>query len=489
MKKITGFLLNGTLLSLSSMLLQMVDGAFMVYISAKIGADSVGLLGLVTSVYRFAVTLSSAGLSLAATKTIAERLALNQQKAAKKAATRSVLLGLLISLSVAIILLCFAGWIAKHLLLEALCAPSLRVLALSLPFIAVSSGISGYFTAVRSPYKGVISNVFSFIFRIALTVLLLSSFTLNIRSATLIISVCITISEIICAVIMMVFFLLDLRKLKNGISGGGVTKQIISVLTPVALSSYIRSALGTIEQLVIPPSLMKCGESQTTALGKYGMIKGMVIPVVLTPSSLLYAFSGLLVPELSRAKAKNDQKSTERITSVVFSLTLVYSIAIFGVLFFYSNELSLWLFDSVTPAPYIKTLAPLTIVMFLDGAVDNVLKGLGEQVYCMRINIIDATLSLVLIAVLVPLWGINAWIFVILITEIFNTFFSVYKLIEITSFKINLRKHLLLPLFLCIASICLSKLLLRGVFSAVLSLFTYLILCLIFITPFVDKKA
>ena len=231
---------------------------------------------------------------------------------------------------------------------------------------------------------------------------------------------------------------------------------------------------------------MKYGLSRTDALGNYGMIKGMVLPVLITPSALMYSFSGLLVPELAEAKKLNDNKKTEKITSYVFYLSFLYSVAVCGVIFFYADELSLSLFKNTTPAFYLKSLAPLTIVMYLDGAVDNILKGLGEQVYCMRVNILDAALSLVLVLILVPKMGIAGYAFVILISEIFNTFLSVLKLLKITSLKINFSRSLLMPIFFIISACCFSKLLslifptLNFFIAAGFAVITYILLSVCF---------
>lgn len=48
---------------------------FQLYISNKIGGEAVGIFSLVMSFYLFAVTLATAGLSLACTCSVSEQLA------------------------------------------------------------------------------------------------------------------------------------------------------------------------------------------------------------------------------------------------------------------------------------------------------------------------------------------------------------------------------------------------------------------------------
>ncbi len=460
MRRITHFLINGIMLTGVSLIFQLAESIFTVYISAKIGESGVGLFGLVMSIYRFGVTLSLSGINLAATRRIAERLAEKNYSRLKSVSSRCISLSLIFGTTIAAGLFILSPFLGKTVLKSEDTIISLHILSLSLPFLAASSAISGYFTAVRAPAKSTISSVFSFIIRILSTIFFLSVLPFGVKSSCLSLSLGTTLSEIAGFIVIFILFLFDRRKYCSEITKGeSTTKEILSVSLPVALSSYVRSALYTLEQLFIPSSLMKYGLSRTDALGNYGMIKGMVLPVLITPSALMYSFSGLLVPELAEAKKLNDNKKTEKITSYVFYLSFLYSVAVCGVIFFYADELSLSLFKNTTPAFYLKSLAPLTIVMYLDGAVDNILKGLGEQVYCMRVNILDAALSLVLVLILVPKMGIAGYAFVILISEIFNTFLSVLKLLKITSLKINFSRSLLMPIFFIISACCFSKLL------------------------------
>ena len=77
---------------------------------------------------------------------------------------------------------------------------------------------------------------------------------------------------------------------------------------PVAFTSYIKSGISTIKQLIIPSSLEKNGLSSNEALSNYGIISGMAMPIVMFPSTFLIAVAGLLIPEFSRYYIKEDYK-------------------------------------------------------------------------------------------------------------------------------------------------------------------------------------
>ena len=74
------FLINALILSVTSVLMNMVGVSFNVYISNKIGASGVGLFQLIMSIYGFSVTLASSGINLAATRLITDEIALSKKK-------------------------------------------------------------------------------------------------------------------------------------------------------------------------------------------------------------------------------------------------------------------------------------------------------------------------------------------------------------------------------------------------------------------------
>jgi len=90
--------------------------------------------------------------------------------------------------------------------------------------------------------------------------------------------------------------------------------------------------------------------------------------------------------------------------------------------------------------------------MYLDGAIDGLLKGLNEQIHSMKINIMDAALSVLLVYFLVPHFGVNGYVVAIFACEIFNCGMSLLRLINITQPEISLKKAILKPIACIVVS-------------------------------------
>ena len=73
-------LLNAFILTVSSLILRTIGISFRVYISNKIGAEGLGLYQLIFSIYTFALTFATSGISLAVTRLVAEEKAIGDRK-------------------------------------------------------------------------------------------------------------------------------------------------------------------------------------------------------------------------------------------------------------------------------------------------------------------------------------------------------------------------------------------------------------------------
>ena len=74
------------------------------------------------------------------------------------------------------------------------------------------------------------------------------------------------------------------------------------------------------------------------------------------------------------------------------------------------------------------------------------LKGLGEQIYSMRVNIADAAMSVALVAILLPRFGIAGYVIVLYICEAFNAVCSLGRLMHIVDFRVDVIRWVGRPL-------------------------------------------
>lgn len=302
--------------------------------------------------------------------------------------------------------------------------------------IAISSSISGYFTAVRRVYKSVFANFLEYIAKIIITVFLFKKYLPggNIENICFALILGDVLSEVCSFTYNIIVFIFDLNKhIENNYKtkNNSFLYRIFRILMPVAFTSYIRSGLSTIKQLIIPSSLEKNGINCEKALAEYGTITGMAMPIVMFPSTFLTAVSGLLIPEFSRYYVKKDYSKIKKYSDKLIIGSFLFALLLTVIFIIFGNDLGVAIYHDISVGIYIKLFAPLIPFMYVDIIVDNILKGLDAQVNVLFINIMDLLVSISFIFFFVPMFGIKGFIASIFASEILNFVLSLKKLLDL----------------------------------------------------------
>lgn len=387
------------------------------------------------------------GINLATTRIVTVEITddekRNTSRAMKKCLTYSISFGIL----AAFILFLLADFITVQLLHNKISSYIFYIIAFSLPFISMSSCLNGYFTALRKNGKNATIRIFEQFIKICATTYLISLMLpdgLEYACISLVLGE--ALSEIMSFLFAFILYFAEKRKYNhNFITNVNYTKSIFEITLPVSITSYIRSGLSSLKQLLIPLRLEKYGMKCEEAVSTYGLINGMTMPVLMFPEVIINSFSGLLVPEFTYYYTKKDYNKISFIISKIFRITLLFSICIIGLFLFYSENISMLVYNNLDIALYLKILCPLLLFMYLDSIVDNMLKGLNEQLGVMKCNILDLFVSIFCIYILLPLFGINGYILVIFISELLNSCISILQLKKLTHFKINFKNWIFKP--------------------------------------------
>ena len=426
-----------------------------VYLSKKIGAFGVGIFELLVSVYFFAKTAAGAGVSLAATRMRAETTG-----SFKVTMRRILIVCLAIGLWIAALMFCLAPVVCRKLLND---PPggilALRILSCSLPFISLSSAYGGYFVAVGRMRGFAPIQIFEQLLRLGLTIFLLERFTAQDLSFSICsISIAITCSEVLFFLFSALYYRIVARaEARESQLQSGFLSRFFRLLLPVGGGALFRASLNTIYHILVPVGLKKSGAGETRALAAYGTVQGMTLPVLLYPSALMSAVSLQIVPEIARLRTRNDASAIRRVCGRALRFSLLFSYLCAGVIFFFADGLSQSLFASAEPVPYLRALAPLIPIMYLDIVSDGILKGLDLQIKVLAIGIVDSLLSLTLIFFLLPPFAITGYLVTIYCGESINTLLGQIELRRHVKVRFSLWRDLILPVSAVIASCAFTR--------------------------------
>ena len=222
----------------------------------------------------------------------------------------------------------------------------------------------------------------------------------------------------------------------------------------------------------------------------------MVMPVIMFANVLIGSFSSLLVPEFSRLLAGGNYNRLKTVCDTIFKVTFIFSICVTGVFIIFANEISLMIYQSIETGKWIKILAPLIFFMYIDNIIDNMLKGINEQVSVMVCNIIDLLVTISIIFFIVPIMGMYGYILSIFVSELLNFTISSIQLKKKINYSVNFKKFIIQPIFACLVSYLLIKLLpitfsnfsLNTIIQIALFILFYLIFMILFDRKRVYRK-
>ncbi len=463
MSQRTRFFKSGILLMLVGLAMRTVSMFFAAFISRTVGAEGTGLYTLVMTVYSFAVTFATSGIGLTVTRLVASAIGEENPRGVNKVMKGAVIYSLIFGTLATVGLYFGADFLAVHVLSDGRTVAALKVLAFSLIPAAVSSVFTGYFVGVKRVGFNAVLSVFCQAVKIAFTVsLVIYLMPYGMVSAVVGLCIGLTLTEILGFALILLEYLYDRHKHREGVTQrSSALKEVSRMALPLAFSAYVRSLLLNIEHILIPKKLRESGESAAEAYAHYGTLHGMALPLIIFPMSPLSSFSGLLVPEFAEDMAAGNRKRMNRVASAALNATLSYAVFCAVYVYCFAEELGYAVYGSYDAGYFISTLAFVVPIMYLDHVTDSVLKGIGEHVFSMWVNISDSLLSVILVWVLIPRMGIMGYAVVIVVMEGYNFLLSFLRLRGKIKFSIKPIMAIALPFLAALAGAYISKVIFR----------------------------
>ncbi len=484
MKK-TVFIKNAAILTVSSLILRFAGIIFKVWLAAKIGAEGIGLYQLVFSVYTFSATFATSGICTAVTRLISEELVVGDKAGVKRIVRRCTQLSLVIAAVTILVLFFGADFISNYILKDVRAALSLKILAFSLPFMGICSCIKGYFIARRKATPSSTSQLLEQAVRIAVIIGILSRYdNLGLEYACAAVLLGDTVAEAVSCLFVYIRFKTDFKRLSITTP---VTRRpykllpaISHIALPITSGRYLNSLLRMIENILVPICL-SAASPQGDGISLFGMIKGMALPILFFPSTLLSALSTLLIPEMSEAAVRERHAIVQSISYRIIKITSIISIVFSAIFLVCGNKIGALIYKSSDVGFLLCALSPIVPFMYLDAICDGVLKGLDQQKFTFRTSVSDSAIRIILILLCLKRWGIYGFIGIMYFSNLLTCVLNTRRLVKISKLKLDFSRTFFLP-FCGAFTLCLGINTLLTAFFSIPDLFYVIILCVVCIT-------
>ena len=452
------YLKNAALLTGADVLLRLAGMGLRIYLANALGGEGMGLYQLVLAVYALFVTLATAGVSVAATRLMAEELARGRAQA-RGMLVRLAGTGLLLGAAAMAAQYGLAGAAARWWLGDVRAAGALRVSAFGMPWMALSAVLRGFFIARRRVEPNVLSQLVEQSVRIGIIWYALEwGNAPDVSARCTAVLAATAVSEAVSACILLLFYRGEAVRAfgaEKARRPADPARRLWEILWPVEGGRCLASALHTAENMLVPACLTVClldAGGRSAAVAQYGSLKGMALPLLTFPFGLLGSLSVLLMPEITQAHIRGERARLDCLLDRMLRLTGCFS-ALAGALFWVWGEpLALLLYHSQEAGFYLRVLGPAMPLMYLESMVDGAMKGMGEQKAVFRYSLWDAVLRIAGVLLLLPRWGMKGFLWVILLSSAYTCQMNTARLLHVSGLKPRLWRWLGAPALAALVS-------------------------------------
>ena len=428
------YLKNAALMTGADVLLRLAGMGLRIWLANALGGEGMGLYQLVLAVYSLFVTLATAGVSVAATRLMAEELARSPAEA-RGMLHRLLLAGAGLGVLALAAQFGLAGLAAKWWLGDVRAAGALRVSSLGLPWMAVSSVLRGFFIARRQVEPNVLSQLAEQTVRIGIVWAALER------------------AEAVSTGLMALFYRKEARRCfgaRPACRPQEPGKRLWDILWPVEGGRCLASALHTAENMLVPACLavyLQFSGGRAEAVAQYGSLKGMALPLLTFPFGLLGSLSVLLMPEITQAHLRGQSGRLAALIDRMLRLTGYFSALAGAAFWVWGQPLAEALYGSAEAGSYLVILGPAMPLMYLESMVDGAMKGVGEQKAVFRYSMWDSCLRIAGVLLLLPRFGMKGFLFVILLSSFYTCTANTGRLLSSCGLQLQLWRWLGAPGF------------------------------------------
>lgn len=389
-----------------------------------VGTEGIGLYMMISPTFMLLITLAQLGFPIAISKLVAEDRGNN-----KNIVFSIIPISIIINIIIIIFLLFFSSFLATNLLKDPNLKIPLLCAGLVLPFISISSILRSYFFGKQKMIPHVVSNVTEDIIRLITLIIGIPIFlTKGIYSAISFIVLSNIFSEITSIIVLFIFLPKNFNLTKKDITPNAKNiKDIFNIGLPSTGSRILGNIAYFFEPIIITNTLLHIGYTNNFIVTEYGILNGYVMPLLTLPSFFTAAISQALLPVVSNAYSRNDVKyAKQKIRQAIF-FSLLIGIPATIIFLFFPNILLKIIYNTNEGINYIKVLAPLFILHYIQSPLTSSLQAMGKA-KCAMIGtligiIIKMTTLFIFLNLRIGLWGL---VIAISTSTIFITLHHIY---------------------------------------------------------------
>ena len=415
-------IIKGTfILTFSSFVSRIIGFLFRIFLTGKIGAEALGIIQLIFPIQIICCSICGFGFENAISKLTAESN-VYKDKSKNTYFINGVVISFILSLIVMFFTFSFSELISNRYILEPRCNVLLKIMSLSIPISSIHYCVYGYYLGHRNTKIPAISQIIEQIVRVIS--ILIFIFIAEFYNYKITPSFVIT-GTVIGETAATIYCMFKLKASKVSLKPDDISrkkiKTVLSLSTPLSLNRLLSSLLQSFQNILIPNMLIIYGLTSSEALSVYGIVTGLVIPLVFFPGAIIQSFSLMILPTISEANSKKNDKKIFLATSKSIELCLIFGIFCSAIFYNYGNLIGELLLNSNEAGKYISLLGFVCPFIYISSTLSSIINGLGHTGMTFIINTITSVLQIFLIITVIPKYGVYGFIDAFLIGNLINS--------------------------------------------------------------------
>ncbi|MFU0800068.1 MAG: polysaccharide biosynthesis protein [Xylanivirga thermophila] len=417
------FVKGATILTVAGIVAKIIGALFRIPLGNTIKSEGMGFYQMAYPVYAFLLIVSTAGLPTAISKIVSEKIAVNDYRGAHRVFKVSFRLLTVIGITTTIIMLVGSPLFARMVRNKESIYCFISI-APALFFVSLLSAYRGYFQGMQNMTPTAVSQIVEQFGKLIMGLWLATLWIPNgpqYGAAGAILGV--TLSEVAALVLVMGMYRGEKQKIYSNIrrspkhmyyeSTSSIVNRIANIAIPVTIGAAVMPFISFLDSVIVPGRLQYVGFSKREATSLFGILTGMVNPIINLPTVFTIALGMSLVPAIAESYAMKDRKSIVHKTTIGIKLTMLIGVPASIGMAVLSTPICKLLYaridaDEVLLAGNLLMILSIAVAFLtLIQTLTAILQGIGRVKTPVRNLFIGAILKVILTIILVGMPSIN----------------------------------------------------------------------------------
>lgn len=418
------FLRGALILTVAGVVVKLIGSVNRILLSRLLGGEGIGLYQMAYPIYLLALSVSSAGIPVAISIIVAERLALSDYRGANRVFRISLALLTVTGILFTFLLYFGAGWlIENHFVRDQRAYYAIAALAPAIFFVTVLSSYRGYFQGLQMMTPTAISQIMEQFFRVV-TMIVLAYMLLphGLEFAAAGASFGAGPGAMAGLLVLLYFYYRQKKSFQYHMENQPYVKQessftiisrIVKLALPVSLANIMLPVVSNIDLLIVPARLEVAGYTVEQATELFGYLTGMAVALINLPTILTASLAASLVPAVSEALTLGNRQRIYQRTTTAMRIANLLTIPSFVGMCLLATPISQMLYGTPNAGNCIAILSLGIFLLGIQQVTTGVLQGLGHTTIPLVNMIVSAGVKVVMSWILtaMPELGIKgaAW--------------------------------------------------------------------------------